>query len=126
MTVSTIAASSRTTDARQAALNQIGGHLFAMEDRIDDAYETTAQFAATLTTLRRTAGLGATVGQDVYAAAASMSGHLAAARAEVVRIHNRLEKIRRDHAVGELTILPPDGDKPPPGHFASSPGVQTA
>ena len=104
---------------REAVAGNAARHMHNVEDRIDDAYQAAALFAANLTDLRRDARLAAVVGTEVYSSAVRVSTHLAAARAEAVRMHGELAALKDQFRIrGDL--VPPTGDKPPPGSVAGA------
>lgn len=72
----------------------VGHNVHKVEDTIDVALTSAAQFAATLPEVRKQMGLSAVVGQDVFDAAAALVATLTDARRQAVEMHNRMDAVR--------------------------------
>ena len=82
-----------------------------LEDLIDQTLNKSAELVAHLPVARRSAGLSATFGQQVFERAGSVLGHLIDARRAAVDTHNGCEAVRRKL---NITMSPPDIIKPGP------------
>ncbi|MEM8825328.1 MAG: hypothetical protein AAF205_02025 [Pseudomonadota bacterium] len=79
---------------RLAAAKIIFDKLIAAEDGIDEAIRLVSDLSGTMPSARRDANISAIVGHDALESATATISALVAARAEIVRTHERLSEAK--------------------------------